>query len=101
MTSRSTSGWTVTTAHSGRADVRQGRRRPREARSARSVYLLTVADPAKPMPTEDTPHDDEIKREWDAEIRRRAAELEAGRARLVPADEVFAKARKLIDDHRG
>jgi len=63
------------------------------------AYSPAMADPAKPMPEEPTRED--IERAWRDEIRRRAAELDAGRARLIPADEVFAKARKLIDDHRG
>ncbi len=33
---------------------------------------------------------------WDREIDRRVAEIESGAARLVPADEVHAEARRLI-----
>ena len=33
---------------------------------------------------------------WDREIERRVAEIEAGAARLVPAEEVHAEARRLF-----
>jgi putative addiction module component (TIGR02574 family) len=35
----------------------------------------------------------EIERAWDIEIRRRLAELDAGTAELIPAEEVFAELR--------
>jgi putative addiction module component (TIGR02574 family) len=35
----------------------------------------------------------EIERAWEEEIRRRIAELEAGTAELIPAEEVFAELR--------
>jgi len=35
----------------------------------------------------------EVERAWDAEIRRRLAELDAGTAELIPAEEVFAELR--------
>lgn len=56
-----------------------------------------MADAAKPLPDDEQA---EIDRAWTKEIRRRAAELDAGRARLVPADEVLAELRELIDQHR-
>ena len=34
---------------------------------------------------------------WDAEIRTRIAEFERGDLELIPADDVFARARKLAD----
>ncbi len=36
---------------------------------------------------------EEVERAWEDEIRRRVAELDAGTAELVPADEVFAELR--------
>jgi len=35
----------------------------------------------------------EVERAWEEEIRRRVAELDAGTAELIPADEVFAELR--------
>ncbi|HSU14376.1 addiction module protein [Longimicrobium sp.] len=35
----------------------------------------------------------EVERAWDDEILRRVAELEAGTAELIPAEEVFAELR--------
>jgi len=35
----------------------------------------------------------EVERAWDAEIRRRLAELDAGTAEFIPAEEVFAELR--------
>ncbi len=42
----------------------------------------------------------EVARLWKAEVRRRCAEIDAGTARLVPADEVVAGIRQLIEEHR-
>ena len=44
---------------------------------------------------DEEPGDDpaEVERAWDVEIRRRLAELEAGTAELIPAEEVFAELR--------
>jgi putative addiction module component (TIGR02574 family) len=42
------------------------------------------------------PVDPVIDAPWDAEIRKRIAEVEAGTASLVPADEVFARARRAL-----
>lgn len=46
-----------------------------------SLDLEAVDDPA------------EVERAWEDEIRRRLAELEAGTAELIPADQVFAELR--------
>lgn len=35
----------------------------------------------------------EVERAWEEEIRRRLAEVEAGTAELIPAEEVFAELR--------
>lgn len=39
-----------------------------------------------------------IEAAWEKEIARRVARIESGKASLVPAEEVFAKARSLIDE---
>ncbi len=39
--------------------------------------------------------DEEVDAEWDAEIKRRIAEIENGTAELIPAEEVFARLRPL------
>jgi putative addiction module component (TIGR02574 family) len=41
--------------------------------------------------------DPEVEAAWDEEIRRRIAEIDSGTARLIPADEVFAEVRRLIE----
>lgn len=38
--------------------------------------------------------DEEVDAAWDAEIKRRIAEIESGTAELVPAEEVFARLRR-------
>lgn len=38
-----------------------------------------------------------VEAAWDAEIRTRIAEFERGDLELIPAEEVFARARKLAD----
>ena len=40
--------------------------------------------------------DSEIEVAWDREIERRIAEVEAGTAKLIPAEDVHAEARRLI-----
>ena len=37
--------------------------------------------------------DEEWEKAWAAEVRRRAKDLDEGRARAIPAEEVFAKLR--------
>ena len=39
--------------------------------------------------------DDEVDAAWDAEIKRRIAEIDSGTAQLVPAEEVFTRLRRL------
>ena len=39
--------------------------------------------------------DEEVDAAWDAEIKRRIAEIENGTAELIPAEEVFARLRRL------
>lgn len=38
----------------------------------------------------------EIEAAWDVEILRRLAEVESGVAKLIPAEEVFAEARRIV-----
>ena len=40
----------------------------------------------------------EIEAEWEAEIKRRVEAYERGEARLIPAEDVFAKARKITGE---
>lgn len=40
--------------------------------------------------------DSEIEAAWDEEIRRRIEEIEAGKAKLISAEEVFAEIRQLL-----
>ena len=42
---------------------------------------------------------EEIARAWDEEIERRIADLEAGKTKSIPADEVFAEIRAMIAGH--
>ena len=39
--------------------------------------------------------DEDVDVAWDAEIKRRMAEVENGTAKLIPAEEVFARLRRL------
>ena len=43
------------------------------------------------------PRDPEVEAAWDAEIRRRVAELESGAMDTTPAEEVFAEARRRLN----
>ena len=40
---------------------------------------------------------DEVEAAWDEEIRIRIAEIDAGKAKLIPAEEVFAEVRRLLN----
>ncbi|MFA5915854.1 MAG: addiction module protein [Burkholderiales bacterium] len=40
--------------------------------------------------------DTEVEAAWEEEIRLRIAEIDSGRAKLIPADEVFAEVRRLL-----
>jgi len=37
-----------------------------------------------------------VEAAWDAEIKRRIEEIDSGKAKLIPGDEVFAEVRRLI-----
>jgi putative addiction module component (TIGR02574 family) len=41
--------------------------------------------------------DDEVEAAWDQEIRLRIADINAGTAKLIPAEEVFAQVRRLVN----
>lgn len=40
--------------------------------------------------------DAEVDAAWAKEIKRRIAEIDSGKAKLIPADEVFAEVRRLL-----
>lgn len=40
--------------------------------------------------------DPEVEMVWDQEIQRRLSEVDNGTAKLVPAEEVFAEARRIV-----
>ena len=40
--------------------------------------------------------DPEVEAAWDEEIRRRIEEIDSGKAKLIPAEEMFAEVRRLI-----
>jgi putative addiction module component (TIGR02574 family) len=42
---------------------------------------------------------DEITKAWDEEIARRMADMEAGRTKWIPAEEVFAEIDAIIAEH--
>jgi putative addiction module component (TIGR02574 family) len=41
--------------------------------------------------------DPEVEAAWEGEIRRRVAMVESAKATILPAEDVFAEARRLID----
>jgi len=61
---------------------------PPEARAALAAELIGSLDPVEP--------DEDVEAAWAAEIRRRLDEVDAGTAKLVPADEAIAKIRSTI-----
>lgn len=60
---------------------------PRRERARLAHRLIVSLDED---PSEDPA---EVARAWEAEIRRRVAELEAGTAELLPAEQVFSELR--------
>lgn len=40
--------------------------------------------------------DPQVEAAWDEEIKRRIEEIDSGKAKLIPAEEVFAEVRRLI-----
>jgi len=66
----------------------QVRQLPREDRARLTEILLeTLAEESSPN----------VEAAWDEEIRSRVEAYERGELRLVPSDEVFARARKLAE----
>ncbi len=41
--------------------------------------------------------DEEVEAAWEEEIRLRIADIDAGTAKLIPAEEVFAQVRRLLN----
>lgn len=58
------------------------------------IHRLLISLDGEP---EGTP--DEIAKAWDEEIARRMADMEAGRTKWIPADEVFKEVDALIAAH--
>jgi putative addiction module component (TIGR02574 family) len=59
---------------------------PARERAQLAHRLIASLDEATDDPAE-------VERAWEEEIRRRLAELEAGTAELIPAEQVFAELR--------
>ena len=64
---------------------------PLKERSELAHRLIVSIDRAP----EGTP--EEIAKAWDEEISRRVADMEAGRTRWTPADEVMARLRRKVE----
>lgn len=62
---------------------------PPEQRAALAETLLESIDPAPPLSPE-----------WEAEIARRAADMDAGRTRFTPADEAMAELAAYIQSRQ-
>ncbi len=64
-----------------------------------AVLSLPVEDRARlaRLLVESLEEDPEVEAAWEMEIARRVAAIEAGESALVPGDQVFAEARRLID----
>jgi putative addiction module component (TIGR02574 family) len=65
----------------------QAKTLPPEDRARLVEELLESLEPAP---------DPEVEAAWDREIERRVAEVEAGTADLIPAEDVHAEARRLV-----
>lgn len=59
-----------------------------DERAELAETLLTSIEPPEPLSPE-----------WEAEIERRIAAADAGEVEYIPADEVLAKVRALIESH--
>jgi putative addiction module component (TIGR02574 family) len=67
---------------------RKARTLPAEERARLAEELLASLSGAP---------DADVEAAWDEEIRRRLEEVESGRVQLVPAAEVFAEVRRLLE----
>lgn len=63
---------------------------PPEERIALAEALLTSVDGFFATP--------ELEAEWQEEIERRVKDFEEGRTKAIPAEEVYAKVRALLDE---
>jgi putative addiction module component (TIGR02574 family) len=72
------------------AEIEKGARLLTPGERARLAEAMTESLRAA-MPSE-------IEAEWEAEIKRRVEAYERGEARLIPAEDVFAKARKIAGE---
>lgn len=89
----------------GRAPFSRCRLPFAEVRSMSASLVEELSRRARDLPPEErvklaeeilaTVHgvDEDVDAEWDAEIKRRIAEIEGGTAQLIPAEEVFARLR--------
>lgn len=68
----------------------QLRQLPKEGRAELACFLLSSLDD-EPLTEEEQCEVDEA---WEKEIARRVAEIESGKAKMIPAEEVFARMRK-------
>lgn len=59
----------------------------------RAELIEALADTILPAPA--------LHPEWEAEIARRVADMDAGKTRFIPADEVLAALASRIRAHRG
>ncbi len=64
-----------------------------------AVLSLPTGDRARlaKVLIESLDEDPDVEAAWDREISRRVAQVESGEATLIPAEDVFAEVRRLID----
>lgn len=67
--------------------TQKARSLPAEDRARLAEDLLSTLQPDG---------DPDIEAAWDAEIRRRLDEVDAGHAKLIPAADVFAEVRRML-----
>ena len=71
--------------------VRDARNLPLSERERLVAELIRDLDPVDSAPTE------EIEAAWDAEIARRLEDIDSGKVKGIPAEEVFARLRAKQD----
>nr|VFJ50502.1 MAG: Putative addiction module component [Candidatus Kentron sp. FM]VFJ51211.1 MAG: Putative addiction module component [Candidatus Kentron sp. FM]VFK08861.1 MAG: Putative addiction module component [Candidatus Kentron sp. FM] len=77
-------------------------RRRREAVCPNSKYeqALNIPTADRPVPIDkslgeiDLPTRDDIDKAWSEEVERRCREIDSGKAKLIPGEEVFEKIKK-------
>jgi len=72
-------------------EVRELSPQDREQLLARLIRDLEPAENFSP---------DEIERAWDKEIARRLEEIDSGKVKTIPAEEVFARIQARLDEAR-